>query len=213
MSSWRQCRDWRGSDWLQVGELLGDRPEGAAEQDSSGSVPLHLAVGSGAPAQAIRALVKAYPEGLSRRDADGCLPLHIAASSFSSAGEAGGTEAAFAAVLQALPSCAREKDSLFGRLPLHAAVEHLAPLAVIQALLDAYPEGACQKDLDGNLPIHLAAEARASDEVWRVLGQANPQAAFAKGGKGQLPAVSPTAASADQTKVNGFPFPARPVPP
>ena len=186
---------WKGSDWMRVGELIGDRPEGVRETDTDGNLPLHLAAATGAPVQAIRALISADPSVLSMRDADGCLPLHIAASSFPSGGS---TTEAFEAILQGLPECARKKDSLFGRLPLHSAVEHLAPLVVVQMLLDVYPEGASERDLDGNLPIHLAIESHASEAVWKALGQANPQAVFAKGSNGRLPDREPPIAAVHQ---------------
>ena len=44
-------------------------------------------------------------------------------------------------------------------LPLHYAARFKAPVEVVRALLDAYPQGAETMNNEGRLPLHLAAEA------------------------------------------------------
>jgi ankyrin repeat protein len=52
-----------------------------------------------------------------------------------------------------------------GDLPLHCASSHNCPLKVIEALYNAYPDGAHQKNNDSKTPLDLAVENGASPEV------------------------------------------------
>ena len=63
------------------------------------------------------------------------------------------------------------------KLPLHYAAEKQAPLEVIKALVEAYPEGAKEKDEDQMLPLHYAAQAQAPLEVIKALVEAYPEGA------------------------------------
>ena len=84
---------------------------------------------------------------------------------------------------------AREKNE-YEHLPLHYsmfAVKNKAPVAVVELLLAAYPEGAREKDFDANLPLHLAAANNAPVAVVELLLAAYPEGAREKDFGGNLP--------------------------
>ena len=58
-----------------------------------------------------------------------------------------------------------------GRLPLHVAAWHGAPLDVVRALLTAHPEAAAvaAEGSEGWLPLHIALQAKASPAVVAAL--------------------------------------------
>ena len=68
-------------------------------------------------------------------------------------------------------------------LPLHYAALRGAPVEVVRALMDAYPEGARKTDDEGCLPLHFAATV----EVVRALLDANPEGAGMADEDGRLP--------------------------
>jgi len=49
------------------------------------------------------------------------------------------------------------------QLPLHAAINHLAPLVIVKMLLSMYPQAVTQTDRKGNLPLHIAFMTNAND--------------------------------------------------
>ena len=69
---------------------------------------------------------------------------------------------------------AREKYG-WGKLPLHRAAKIGIDLAEIVKLLDAYPDGAKQKDDNGWLPLHYAAQKTPNFSVISKLLQAHPE--------------------------------------
>jgi ankyrin repeat protein len=71
-------------------------------------------------------------------------------------------------------------------LPLHKACVLQPPVSFIQALIDAYPEGAKSKDQDGWLPIHCACFYGAGQEIVDCLLMANPNGAHAKDDEGRM---------------------------
>ena len=73
-----------------------------------------------------------------------------------------GHGARVAALLQAYPEAATEKDE-YGRLPLHC-VGRGASEAMVLAVLHAYPEAAKEKDEDEKLPL----------EDWVINTEAHP---------------------------------------
>ena len=76
----------------------------------------------------------------------------------------------------------------WGMLPLHEALSSRAPLQVIQALIDAYPEGARAASLGGGrLPLHRAAMHQAPVEVVQALMDAYPEGAQMADSGGRLP--------------------------
>jgi hypothetical protein len=72
------------------------------------------------------------------------------------------------------------------QLPLHAAIFHLAPLLVVQALVDLYPEAVRVHDSQGNLPLHLAFMTNAKD-VFSFLLRLFPEGLMAANQEGRLP--------------------------
>ena len=74
-----------------------------------------------------------------------------------------------------------------GWLPLHYAACIRAPLEVVRALLDAYPQGAQTMATSGMLPLHIATASGAPLEVIRLLLNAYPQGAQTLTNDRQLP--------------------------
>lgn len=75
----------------------------------------------------------------------------------------------------------REHDSNQTRwrlLPLHAVCIFRAPLALMEALIETYPEGPQMKDDQGMLPVHLACRNGASKGVVLTLIRAFPESLF-----------------------------------
>ena len=90
-------------------------------------------------------------------------------------------------------ACA-EKDSLYGRMPLHDAAQHGASVAVVGRLLQHHPHAAAAKSNGGNgesLPLHLALGAvygtsriKASCEAIGMILAAHPQVRTAQPHRG-----------------------------
>lgn len=72
-------------------------------------------------------------------------------------------------------------------LPIHGALVFKAPEFIIQALLDAYPDGARATDDQGMLPIHLSYKAGSSEIVVRMLYSAFPDSLTVADRKGRTP--------------------------
>jgi ankyrin repeat protein len=72
-------------------------------------------------------------------------------------------------------------------LPLHKACVLQPPESIITTLLNAYMDGAHDKDQDGWLPIHCACFYGAGDAVINTLLNANPKGAQSKDDEGRLP--------------------------
>jgi ankyrin repeat protein len=73
-------------------------------------------------------------------------------------------------------------------LPLHAVCIFRAPLALIEALIEVYPDGPKMKDDQGMLPIHLACRNGASKGVVLTLLTAFPESYGVQDRKGRVPA-------------------------
>jgi len=72
-------------------------------------------------------------------------------------------------------------------LPLHATCVFRSPLSLIEALIEAYPDGAQMKDDQGMLPVHLACRNGASKGVVTTLLHAFPNSLQVEDRKGRLP--------------------------
>jgi len=72
-------------------------------------------------------------------------------------------------------------------LPLHAVCIFRAPLALIEALLEVYPNGAQLKDDQGMLPLHLACRNGASKGVVLTLLHAYPDSIAVRDRKNRSP--------------------------
>jgi ankyrin repeat protein len=127
------------------------------------SLPIHLAVSYGASLEVVEFLVDQCPRALKERTSTGALPLHLAA--------------AFAPlqVVQVLSDQALKERDADVWLPLHVAAVFVAPLQVVQFILDRYPQALSKADDCGLLPLHVAAKA-SELEVVKLLADRRPRA-------------------------------------
>jgi hypothetical protein len=85
-------------------------------------------------------------------------------------------------------TCRGKKNELQWRqLPLHAAIAYMAPLPVVQKLVELYHDGIRSADDAGNLPLHLAFGFGAPDNVLAYLIKEYPQALSIKGLQNRRP--------------------------
>ena len=80
-----------------------------------------------------------------------------------------------------------KKGMMWRFLPIHSASARQPPEAVINALIQAYPEGAECCDDQGKYGLHYAAGNQASSGVVRALLEAFPSAATTSDPEGKLP--------------------------
>lgn len=176
-----------------VAAIIRAAPSAAAAQDGRRRLPLHVALQNGCSVEIVATLLEAFPPAVTQRDLKtGDLPLHAVLSSMSYAGAA--SEALVQLLLRANTSACAERTTLHrSRLPLHLAVANGRSVAVVTALLEAFPAATRLTDSDGKTPLHLlncvassnkseaapssAAAAAASVEVARLLLAADPSAA------------------------------------
>ena len=85
-------------------------------------------------------------------------------------------------------------------LPLHAAIIYSAPMKVIQALLDIFPEAANRKDDAGMLAIHLAFRSDSSQDIIDAILKVNPEGIRVKDKHGNLPLAHAKTILADDRK-------------
>jgi hypothetical protein len=81
----------------------------------------------------------------------------------------------------------REGESQWQQLPLHAAISYLAPLPVVQKLVELYRYGVQSRDDTGNLPLHLAFGFGSPDNVVAYLIKEYPRALSVKGLQNRRP--------------------------
>ena len=74
-----------------------------------------------------------------------------------------------------------------GNLPLHSAASFRAPVEVIEALLEAYPEAASMTNNYGNLALHFSAWKKGPLESEKLLLKVFPDGAAQKNNHGNLP--------------------------
>ena len=90
--------------------------------------------------------------------------------------------------LQEVDGADKKKTEVRWRiLPLHSAIVLHAPVEVIEALVDAYPDGIKTGDDRQMLPLHMAFRLGASPETAAVLVDAYPDALSMKDSKGHTP--------------------------
>lgn len=155
----------------RVEHLLGAHPKGAAAADAAGCLPLHYALRYGAPADAVRALLRAHPRAIDVRVPTAApeSPLHTACRY--------APDDVVLLVIEARAAAAREKDAR-GWLPLHVAAAARsggltapvlaallaahAPAAAVRVkvikeldYLDSLPDEALRGAPTANLPLHL----------------------------------------------------------
>lgn len=147
-----------------------------------GQLPLHLALQRCcADPKMLLDLIKGFPQAAASRDGQGYLPIHHATN-------AGVSDVAIVeALLEASPESAKEETVEMrkrGPLPLHFALAHgeregeayETATAVVEVLLDKYPEAAKIKDPDtGTLPLHQAFISKRSPKVLKTLMMLTPE--------------------------------------
>jgi ankyrin repeat protein len=81
-----------------------------------------------------------------------------------------------------------DSDKIRWRLiPVHAVCIFRAPLALLEALVEVYPDGPRMKDDQGMLPVHLACRNGASKGVVMTLLMAFPESIHVRDRKGRVP--------------------------
>jgi hypothetical protein len=78
-------------------------------------------------------------------------------------------------------------ETQWRQLPLHAAISYLAPLPVVQKLVELYHYGVQSRDDTGNLPLHLAFGFGSPDNVVAYLIKEYPRALSIKGLQNRRP--------------------------
>jgi len=76
-------------------------------------------------------------------------------------------------------------DVLWSQLPLHLAVVARAPVHVVKAILELYPQAVRCTDDQRMLPLHLSLRYGNNDQVVSVLLKQFPEAVNIRGGKGE----------------------------
>ena len=155
-------------------------PAAAAEKDSKGNLPLHVAidlprhfaVNVGAcvevwdmlfaardgnkSIEVVEMLLKAYPDAARERNRCELLPLHVACE----CPHGSMHPDVVRMVLDAYPAAAAEKDST-GNLPLHLATKHGACVEVVGMLLKAHRDAARERNTDQEFPLFCSDYCRA----------------------------------------------------
>lgn len=99
-----------------------------------------------------------------------CLPLHRACG-------LDPTPDLVAALLAAHPAAVAERESYWGRLPLHVACLSGASYDAIQPLLQRYPQGASVVAIHDRLPVHYACGGNAPRRIVLALLKIYPRGA------------------------------------
>jgi len=154
----RQCRA-KGDYLPVVALLLRAWPEAVlAKARRTGDAALHVAAANCAPAAVVHALLAAHPAGPAVAAAEtndfGETPLYLAARERTPEDAVLAVVAALHAANPAVAAVAcGDKDCT----PLHLAVACEAPaLAVVEALVRAYPPAAVAETDEGDTPLHMA---------------------------------------------------------
>jgi hypothetical protein len=158
--------------------------EQEARKRKDGDLLLHLAIKGKASLDVVSKLLEAYPGGVRERDKDGNLPLHLAIKGKATVYECElncgyrGTETEVAAHEQG--SCRNRSAAADAAEPAPAPALPSAPEPawdVVSKLLEAWPDGAREKDTGRDLPLHVAIHNTAPLEVVGALLEAYPAGA------------------------------------
>lgn len=120
--------------------------------------------------------IESYPEEVNSWDSHGCLPLHRVCQSENSSDEV------IEKIILTYPSCIKEVDKKWGRLPIHYAVRNPnSPhkQQIVKILLQKFPEGASFPDKYNDTPLHyhLFCSREQSLEIVKMLVEAHPNTA------------------------------------
>ena len=134
----------------EVIKLLLDEYRGSSKvTDENGELPLHTACKCGSSQEIIRILLTAYAKGAKVTNEDGRLPLHLACKHENNI-------EVIKMLLNEYPGGAKVNDNQ-GWLPLHIVCAWRTELNLhaLNLLVEFYPEGIFQKNIDGDDPSNL----------------------------------------------------------
>ncbi len=126
--------------------LIQVHPQCAAQRNSDGHFPLHVALTAGAPLDLVQLLIAANPGAVDHADI-----LHMALKS---------KQASLDVVkflVHIRPQCVHMIDHA-GNLPMHVAVHVPVSYQVVKFLLETCPNGARHVNKAGMLPMHMALQ-------------------------------------------------------
>jgi Ankyrin repeats (3 copies) len=180
---------WHSSVWrrpdlcssqLRVVQYLVSRGPGALRMRTrtTGELPLHKAVASGAPLELVELLVRKWEPALNEREGAGRLPLHCAAG-------LNGPAEVIQYLVDQSPRALQERDN-DGRLPLHRAVL-FQPVEGVRILGDDWERALLERDDGGYLPLHLAVPENGRVDVISYLVNKCPRAPRERDADGYIP--------------------------
>lgn len=178
-----------------ISALIRSYPRSLAIPDSNGRIPLHLAFKYKISLQAIETLLR--EDGsitCMGEDSENLEKFKQKSSSMStnyailhSAIEYGSGGDVINLILRVAPLAASQLSE-DGKLPIHFAAWHQAPLGVIKALVRANPDGLKIKEKKyENLPLHYAAQYQCEVRAASFILTAYSDAALIRNKKGRLP--------------------------
>jgi ankyrin repeat protein len=133
---------------LIVDRFLDEFPANAADPDSMGCAPLHIAVTTKLETSFIKKLIDQGPDAVQLRDKSNSVPLHYALRHGDPANAVG-------LLLDQYANAVKVAD-INNFLPLHVACSHGASLDVVKRLVEMYEESVAIKDNKGELALHKA---------------------------------------------------------
>ena len=167
--------------WDKVLSYLRVHPEEASLEDVNGDFCLSYLADLKAPLEVVDAMIKANPYAAIKKDSYGHTPLMWATK----------RAHAWKVIEILLTSWPEDVDRKLlacekydgGQLLLHVACAKCAPIEIISALLDIYPDAAKQKDDEGMIPLQLSMNHPKTDtETMDMLFVSNPVSEFADDG-------------------------------
>mmetsp|Transcript_14916 Transcript_14916/g.43449 ORF Transcript_14916/g.43449 Transcript_14916/m.43449 type:complete len:230 (-) Transcript_14916:26-715(-) len=146
--------------WAEVHDRIKLYPkEVVAESSKSSFLPLHDAIRNGAPLNKIvKAIAQTSPHALHQTDKYGRTPLHHWFLSEPEVAEMNVDTLAWLLQYdnnQNGPHCAKVKDK-DGNIALHLAVGYGHSMDVVKRLIEVYPDGITEQNLEGTTPPEFA---------------------------------------------------------
>ena len=147
--------------------LLEVHPDGAKNKDRHGNLPLHTSIECDLSLEILKIVILAYPAGVTVQNEDGDLPLHLAVSHDTCV-------EGIKIMLDEYRGGVKVNNNQ-GQLPLHieCANERNKPnLHLLNLLVEFYPEGIFQRNIDGDEPSNLLSASDADDALPCALHEA-----------------------------------------
>ena len=156
-------------------------PETAAVMGFLPHLPLHIALEKNYSVAVVDALLEALPGSSQKKDAYGIFPLHRAIKSRAS------PEVVLSLLRDDKLKAATMEFDEYERLTLHYACARSMPLAVILALVEAFPASVQVPDKNGQLPLHLSVMRCADLQIIELLVKTFPAAVMTRDNYSYLP--------------------------